>query len=72
MNLIKRKSLAPALSMAVLALSFLLAVFWQPRPARRKKPKSWVRRHPLRVTNQNPHRRRLRLSTTWCELLRIS
>ena len=27
MNLIKKKSLAPALSMAVLALSFLLAVF---------------------------------------------
>jgi len=39
MNLNKRKSLAPALLMAVLALSFLLAVFLATPPSQAQKTK---------------------------------
>ena len=39
MSLIKRKSLAPALLMAVLALSFLLTVFFTTPPSQAQKTK---------------------------------
>ena len=44
MNLTKRKSLAPALLMAVLALSFLLAVFLTTPPSQAQKIKELVKK----------------------------